>query len=151
MRKRQSRGKASPNAATKLKLFTDSAGYCQNPECDNEIFPKGFENFPHIAEMAHIFAATDGGPRTDMKLSKEERGAYKNIILLCANCHTLVDKTPQKHAAELMQSWKLEHEFRRQEAFGWRAPIHLRILTWSNESKLDFINRTNSVVIPEIA
>lgn len=113
-----SRGKAHPNAATKLKLFTDSAGFCQNPNCNVLIFPEGYENYPHIAEMAHIFAATDGGARTNRELTKEERGAYENIILLCANCHTLVDKTPDRHSAQMMSSWKLQHSVKRQKAFG---------------------------------
>lgn len=117
-----SRGKAHPNAATKLKLFTDSAGFCQNPACNVAIFPEGFENYPHIAEMAHIFAATDGGARTKKELSKEARGAYDNIILLCANCHTLVDKTPENHPAEMMTAWKLEHALKRQRAFGAVRP-----------------------------
>ncbi len=113
-----SRGKASPNAATKLKLFTDSAGFCQNPSCNIEIFPKGFEGYPHIGEMAHIFAATDGGARTKTELTKEERGSYNNLIILCANCHTLVDKTPNIHSAKLMTSWKRKHAFKLQKIFG---------------------------------
>lgn len=113
-----SRGKAHPDSATKLKLFTDSAGFCQNPRCNTHLFPEGFENFPHIAEMAHIFAATDGGPRTDPKLTAEERGAYDNIILLCANCHTLVDKTPDEHPAALMSAWKRQHLEKVERAFG---------------------------------
>ncbi|WP_169543956.1 hypothetical protein [Sneathiella aquimaris] len=71
-----------------------------------------------MAEMAHIFAATDGGPRTDEKLSKEKRGSYENIILLCANCHTLADKTPEHHTTELMIAWKAEHNSKRERAFG---------------------------------
>jgi hypothetical protein len=62
------RGRATPNAATKLKLFTDSAGFCQNPECNTPLFPDGLEGYPHLAEMAHIFAAIDGGPRTKVEL-----------------------------------------------------------------------------------
>lgn len=136
-----SRGKAHPNGATKLKLFTDSAGFCQNPACNIGIFPEGFENFPHIAEMAHIFAATDGGARTNKELRKEERGAYDNIILLCANCHTLVDKTPEKHPAEMMTAWKMSHDLKRQKAFGSnkpesRADLHKLILPLLLENRM---------------
>lgn len=113
------RGKAHPNGATKLKLFTESAGFCQNPACNTPLFPDGFENFPHIAEMAHIFAAVDGGPRTNEELTAGERGAYENIILLCANCHTLVDKTPAEHPASLMSAWKREHVAKVERAFGF--------------------------------
>jgi hypothetical protein len=114
-----SRGRAHPDDATRLKLFTDSAGYCQNPGCSTPLFPEGFEKFPHIAEMAHIFAATDGGPRTNEKLSNEERGAYENIVLLCASCHALVDKTPEAHPPTLMATWKREHVAKIQRVFGF--------------------------------
>lgn len=117
-----SRGKAHPNGATKLKLFTDSAGFCQNPACNISIFPEGFEDYPHIAEMAHIFAATNGGPRTKEELSTEERGNYNNIILLCANCHTLADKAPENHPAEMMMAWKMSHALKLQKAFGATIP-----------------------------
>lgn len=115
-----SRGKAHPNSATKLRLFVDSAGYCQNPGCNTALFPEGHQGHPHIAEMAHIFAAIDGGPRTDETLTEEERGDYANIILLCANCHTLADKTPETHPATLMSSWKRGHVERIREVFGVR-------------------------------
>lgn len=115
-----SRGKAHPNAATKLRLFVDSAGYCQNPGCNTALFPEGYDGHPHIAEMAHIFAAIDGGPRTEETLTEEERGDYANIILLCANCHTLADKTPESHPATLMTSWKRGHVERIRQVFGVR-------------------------------
>lgn len=112
------RGKATPNAATKLKLFTDSAGFCQNPDCNTPLFPQGLVGYPHLAEMAHIFAAVDGGPRTNEELSEMARGMYDNIILLCANCHTIADKTPEHHTAALMAGWKAKHNAKRERAFG---------------------------------
>jgi len=79
-----SRGAASPDAHTQRRLFAASAGYCQNPSCANELFVDAAGKSIHIAEMAHVFAATDGGPRTNANLSKEERGAFENLIMLCA-------------------------------------------------------------------
>ncbi len=141
-----SRGKATPNAATKLKLFTDSAGFCQNPKCNEQLFPNGFEGYPHLAEMAHIFAATDGGPRTDEALSQEERGTYDNIILLCANCHTMADKTPEHHTAELMKAWKAEHNAKREKAFG----IHSLSTREELRSRLQPLLGENAMVHEEI-
>ena len=112
------RGKASPNRITQQRLFADSGGYCQNPECTNPLFIEvGTENF-HIAEMAHIFSATDGGPRTNEKLSKEARGKYENLILLCANCHTAIDKAESSYPAELISEWKRKHVQRLRDLFG---------------------------------
>lgn len=53
------RGKANPNSHTKLQLFADSGGYCQNPDCNLNLFHNiGEANF-HIAEMAHIISAAE--------------------------------------------------------------------------------------------
>lgn len=62
----------------------------------------------HFAEMAHIFAASDDGPRANTNLSERDRGAYENLILLCANCHTMVDKLPDDYPNTLMVRWKRE-------------------------------------------
>lgn len=113
-----SRGAASPDAHTQRRLFAASAGYCQNPECVNELFVDASGKSIHIAEMAHVFAATDGGPRANPNLSKEERGAFENLIMLCANCHTMVDKAPEAFPYEMMLYWKREHANKLQGLFG---------------------------------
>lgn len=113
-----SRGAASPDAHTQRRLFAASAGYCQNPACSNKLFVDVAGKSIHIAEMAHVFAANDNGPRAKPDLSKEERGAFDNLIMLCANCHTKVDKAPDAFPDEVMFSWKREHESKLQGLFG---------------------------------
>lgn len=113
-----SRGAASPNAHTKYRLFSASAGYCQNPSCSNELFMEAAGTSIHIAELAHVFAANDGGPRADPHLSEEERGAFENLIVLCANCHTMVDKAPDAFPDDMMLGWKRDHANKLQGLFG---------------------------------
>ncbi|QEL55187.1 hypothetical protein [Chromobacterium paludis] len=113
-----SRGAASPDTHTQRRLFAASAGYCQNPGCSNELFVDVAGKSIHIAEMAHVFAAIDGGPRTNLVLSKEERGAFENLIMLCSNCHTMVDKAPDAFPVEMMLRWKREHANKLQGLFG---------------------------------
>ena len=103
------RGRANPDSQTKLRLFADSAGYCQRPTCRNRLFSDtGSEDY-HIAEMAHIFAAVDGGPRTKSSLGRAERANYENLILLCPNCHAEIDKAPNQFPDEMIARWKAEH------------------------------------------
>ncbi|WP_186082694.1 hypothetical protein [Burkholderia gladioli] len=113
-----SRGAASPDAHTQRRLFAASAGYCQNPGCANELFVDEAGASFHIAEMAHIFAANDNGPRAKAELSREERGTFENLIVLCANCHTKVDKAPDAFPDGMMLSWKREHAHKLQGLFG---------------------------------
>ena len=114
------RGRASPNGDTKNKLFSDSGGYCQNPACNVPLFPEASERYSHFAEMAHIFAATDGGPRTNAEMIGSERANYDNLILLCANCHTIIDKEPQTYTDVMITEWKRDHNLKLQGVFGIR-------------------------------
>lgn len=113
-----SRGAASPNAHTQRRLFAASAGYCQNPACSSELFVDAAGTNIHIAELAHVFAANDGGPRADPKLNDAERGAFENLIVLCANCHTKVDKAPDAFPDDMMLGWKRDHAKKLQGLFG---------------------------------
>ncbi len=103
------RGAAHPDGATQKRLFAASAGYCQNPGCSRELFLDAAGQSVHVAEMAHVFAASEGGPRADPSLSEAQRGSLGNLILLCANCHTMVDKAPDAFPDDIMLRWKREH------------------------------------------
>jgi len=113
-----SRGAASPDAHTQRRLFAASAGYCQNPGCACELFVDAAGESFHIAEMAHVIAAKDGGPRSNPELNREERGAFENLVVLCANCHTMVDKAPDAFPDSMMLGWKREHANKLQGLFG---------------------------------
>lgn len=115
-----SRGIAAPNAHTKLRLFADSGGYCQNPLCPFALFEEIDGDEFHLAEMAHIVAASDHGPRADASLSEAERGAYENLILLCPTCHTRIDKAPEAFPTAMVLDWKRLHKQRIADLFGVR-------------------------------
>jgi len=111
------RGKASPDRFTQFKLFANSGGYCQNPAC-NEILYKSFEaNEIHIAEIAHIISVNKGA-RKNSKLSPEEKGSFDNLILLCPNCHTAIDKAEDSFPIETILKWKDEHQQKLYLTFG---------------------------------
>lgn len=113
-----SRGDANPDRHTTLRLFADSGGYCQRPECPNRLFvDTGTKNI-HLAEMAHIIAASGNGPRAIITATQAEKGAYDNLILLCANCHTTIDKAPDDFPTSLIQEWKRNHVERIASLFG---------------------------------
>lgn len=113
-----SRGKASPDEHTKLRLFADSGGYCQNPNCANKLFVDTGKKNIHFAEMAHVFSASDRGPRANKEMKEEERGAYENLILLCANCHTTVDKAEADFPDSVILEWKRRHTEKISQLFG---------------------------------
>lgn len=108
--------RASISATTKLRLFSDSAGYCQRPNCGRRLFSEKDEY--HLAEIAHIFAATDGGPRANQEIGHQDRASYENLILLCPSCHTEIDKAPEAFPASVIIEWKSKHIETIKNAFG---------------------------------
>jgi hypothetical protein len=79
----------------KIKLSEDK-------KTSNEAFPFG--------EQAHIVAEEEDGFRGKSRLTLEQRNSYPNLILLCPNCHTKIDKAPDEYPVELLHQLKSEHE-----------------------------------------
>ena len=104
-----SKGRAKPGRATRDNLFADSGGFCQRPECGNYLFNHSSTKRITIAEMAHIFAASDGGSRPPSQSMVVDRNHYDNLVLLCPNCHTAIDKDEESYPVEMIQEWKVQH------------------------------------------
>jgi hypothetical protein len=112
------RGKANPNALTRYRLFADSAGRCQNPNCLESLFVDTAGKFVNISQVAHIVAASDGGPRSEPRLSEEAKGSWENLILFCANCHIVIDKAEENYPLKVLLDWKRTHREKVEDAFG---------------------------------
>jgi len=113
-----SRGDAAPDQNTKYRLFAASGGYCQSPTCNRVLFIDTGSRRIHIAEIAHVFAANDDGPRADKELSEAERAEFGNLILLCSACHTMIDKAPEDFPDTVIKRWKRNHQARLAKVFG---------------------------------
>ncbi len=68
--------------------------------------------------MAHIIAASGKGPRANATVTQADKGSYDNLILLCANCHTTIDKAPGDFPDNLIREWKRKHVERINSIFG---------------------------------
>jgi hypothetical protein len=107
----------------KRLLWAKSGGFCQNPKCKVDFF-RFFEDdsVTSIEELAHIIGQKKSGPRGENSLSLTERDEYDNIILLCPNCHTTIDKASENFSVELLKQWKSEHVKQLESVF--IVPIH---------------------------
>jgi tetratricopeptide (TPR) repeat protein len=78
-----------------------------------------------LGEQAHIIAASPNGPRGESGPGEE---GYDNLILLCPDCHRLIDKAPADHPESVLRQRKEEHELWVRRAL----PAHLPApLIWS--------------------
>jgi hypothetical protein len=53
-----------------------------------------------VGEQAHIVAESEDGPRGESILSREERGSYFNLILLCPSHHREIDANEADYPVE---------------------------------------------------
>ena len=75
-------------------------------------------NFMKVAPLAQAFATNGAielsivhtGQHYDEKMSDEQRNAYENLILICGDCHTKIDKQPNTYTAQHLLEIKQSHE-----------------------------------------
>ncbi len=139
-----SKGRIAPTDTTKLHLFADSGGFCQNPSCLSELFKNIDGDIIHIAEVAHVISAGDMGPRADARLTPEQRAKYENLLLLCPTCHEIIDKAESSYPEQMLQEWKHSHKERIKSQFGFvrlesraEARIVLSPILHSNKTIFD--------------
>ena len=88
------------------QLYGASGGRCSRCKC-NLIYPKTEnDNSIQIGKIAHIVAFNNNGPRGDSNFPHEMKNEYDNLILLCSNCHDLIDKQLNKYSIESLKKNK---------------------------------------------
>ncbi len=63
-----------------------------------------------VGEEAHIVARNPEGPRGDSLFPRLRLDDYENLILLCPNCHRLVDTKVNEWSIERLKQVKEAHE-----------------------------------------
>lgn len=98
----------------KVKIWSDSAGRCQLDGCNKPLWYNGLTFADgNFAELAHIIGAKSDGPRGNNDSLKLQTDPT-NIMLLCRECHKLVDDklNKSKYSADVLISMKKKHEER---------------------------------------
>jgi len=62
--------------------------------------------------MAHIVAFNEGGPRGKAALRPDYINDVSNLMLLCPQCHKLIDDQPNQYSVSVLQKYKESHENR---------------------------------------
>ena len=95
-------------------LWANAAGRCSFTDCQCRLCSAdagGAAPFL-IGEMAHIRGERAGSNRHDASLSPDERDDYANLILLCPNHHSTIDKSDneKRYGVDVLHKMKYEHE-----------------------------------------
>jgi hypothetical protein len=93
-------------------LWGRAAGRCAFPECRMEVIvdQTDYDPIVVVGDIAHIAGASDDGPRARKELTSDERDNYKNLILLCKNCHGKIDGQSVFHSEAMLLELKAKHE-----------------------------------------
>lgn len=90
-------------------LWGKCAGRCEL--CNRSLYKNNFtqDQVKH-GQLAHIVAFADNGPRADKSMSQSQRDSIDNILLLCNECHTTIDRDPAQYTAEKLARLKEDFE-----------------------------------------
>jgi hypothetical protein len=93
-------------------LWAKAAGMCAHPDCRQRLVlaATAKDEAAKIGEVAHIVARRKDGPRGEFEIPPEVLHRYDNLVLLCANHHTMVDAQPETYPVDTLRMWKAEHE-----------------------------------------
>jgi hypothetical protein len=102
---------------TKLLLAFRSGDRCAFPGCDTALTVDGQQSGPVLTgEAAHIAGDNDGAARYDPAMTDEQRNHYDNLIYMCGDHHTRIDKQEADFPDTLLTEIKAEHENRVRDA-----------------------------------
>lgn len=88
-------------------LFARTGNRCAYPECNEQLID---QDDVFLGEVCHIEAANVNGARFNPDMSDEERRSTRNLIVLCPNHHTRIDKKPELYDVDRLKKMKEDHE-----------------------------------------
>jgi hypothetical protein len=98
---------------TRLQLFVRSGGRCEFDGCNKFLLRHSLTRMDgNFSQMAHIVAFKPAGPRGRKTRSWKNAHAHENLMLLCHECHKLIDTHPDRYTTRTLRLFKRQHEER---------------------------------------
>ncbi len=96
-------------------LWGIAAGRCEFMGCNKPLWKSPVtQDQVNIAEKAHIYAFSGDGPRGNDGIGVELLNSLANLMLVCPECHTEMDKEKDggRYTVAILQRMKAQHECR---------------------------------------
>lgn len=94
------------------RLIASSAGRCEFRGCNRDLYQHPVTGTPgNYSQAAHIVAFKVAGPRGQGP-RPADINAFENLMLLCGDCHHLIDTQKNDYSVEALKEHKREHEER---------------------------------------
>ena len=96
----------------KVILWGRAAARCSHPECRRSLVKNPAQSGADIVlgEIAHIVAQKPDGPRGDQPPPGGSIDGQANLLLLCQEHHTSIDRQPDRFPVPMLLQWKIDHE-----------------------------------------
>ena len=107
--------------ATQTELWGRAAGRCEFAGCNKPLWKSSVTSERvNIAQKAHIYSFSVGGPRGNDGVPPEDLNSIENLILVCHECHQKIDAAVDggRYPPALLKEMKREHERRIQLVTG---------------------------------
>jgi hypothetical protein len=100
-------------AITRLYLFVRAGGRCEFDGCNRYLFEHHLTlTEGNFGEIAHVVAFRPSGPRGREGLRPADINDVNNLMLLCPQCHKLIDDHPTEYTRRTLEEYKERHERR---------------------------------------
>ena len=95
---------------TLKRLYGLSGNQCAAPDCERVLIAR--DEISITSKICHIEAASNNGSRYNPCMTDKERAHFDNLILLCDECHTMIDNKQNEgnFSVALLKEWKKNHE-----------------------------------------
>lgn len=106
---------ARPNVAARIEknLALRNGNACAYPGCGDLLTYDAAhpdDESKVVGKVAHIAAASPGGPRYDPAMTDDERSSIDNLMFLCGPHHDAIDTQLNLHTTPYLQLAKRTHE-----------------------------------------
>ena len=123
------------NQGTVAELWWRAAGRCEFNGCQKPLYKHGITMQDcNISNIVHIIAVSSDGARGESDLTPDERNDISNLMLMCPDCHRLIDHEGKlQYTVKQLQDMKSHHEQRMEMLTGLKEDKQARIVTFGSK------------------
>lgn len=113
----------------RLHLFVRAGGRCEFDGCNKYLLEHHLTlTEGNFAQVAHVVAFKVAGPRGREGLRPQKINDVQNLMLLCPECHKLIDDNPADYSLNTLREYKERHESRIRHVTGLGPDLKTSIL-----------------------
>jgi hypothetical protein len=137
----------SIRSLTKLMLYVRAGGRCEFDGHNKYLLehPLTFLEI-NLAQVAHIVAFNEGGPRGETAPRPVDVNDIDNLMLLCHDCHKLIDDHPERYSVATLKEYKKKHEERIKHVTGLSKDLKTTIV----QLKAKINDQTVDIPVPHV-